>query len=267
MEAIKRATREPQPALGPTPQFLYRGPVQEESLARLHYLIDNQKRVGLLIGPDGSGKTLVLEALARELRDSGHRVIALDLLAMDGHTFLWQLATGLDCRTRMSDTPRQLWQSITDACEANRYLQLPTVLLIDDVDQAAKDVMAPIFRLLNACLKDASATTVIFSANVANLALIDSRILDLAALRIELETWSDAEVGDYLKGALESLGIDTLLFDTEAVTRLHALTCGQPRRVCQLANLVLAAAVNQHWNSVDANMVEAIAMELTSVSR
>ena len=155
MEATKRATREPQPALGRAPQFLYRGPVQEESLARLHYLIDNQKRVGLLIGPDGSGKTLVLEALARELRDAGHRVIALNLLAMDGHTFLWQLATGLNCRTRMSDTPRQLWQSITDACEANRYLQLPTVLLIDDVDQAAKDMMAPIFRLLNACLKDA----------------------------------------------------------------------------------------------------------------
>ncbi|HEY4759151.1 MAG TPA: hypothetical protein VIH42_01085, partial [Thermoguttaceae bacterium] len=45
-------------------QLLQRSPTHEEALARLHFLVDNQRRLGLLMGPSGSGKSLVLEAFA-----------------------------------------------------------------------------------------------------------------------------------------------------------------------------------------------------------
>lgn len=263
-------TKQPVPATrsadGAAARFFYRGPVQEESLARLHYLIDHHKRIGLLVGPDGSGKTSVLNELAREVRHGGAQVVSLNLRAVDDYGFLWTLAAGLNCRIRATDTARRLWQSIADAFEANRYLQLPTVLLLDDADQAGSEVMASVTRLVNGCLTDDSATTVILSANVRNVTQLDARLLDLAALRIELEYWDDTEVSDYLHGLLATPGIDPPHFDADAVARLRARTGGQPRRVCQLVDLARAAALNQQIDSFDAEAIDAIAEELSAAT-
>ena len=42
----------------------FASPTHDEALARLHFLVDERRRLGLLLGPAGSGKTLVLELLA-----------------------------------------------------------------------------------------------------------------------------------------------------------------------------------------------------------
>ena len=46
------------------PKFFYQSPTHEEALARLQFLVDQQRRLGLLVGPPGSGKSLLLEVFA-----------------------------------------------------------------------------------------------------------------------------------------------------------------------------------------------------------
>ena len=44
---------------GPDPQSFYQSPTHEEALARLHFLVEQHRRLGLLLGPEGSGKSLL----------------------------------------------------------------------------------------------------------------------------------------------------------------------------------------------------------------
>ena len=51
------------------PQSFYQSPTHDEALARLHFLVDEHRRLGLLMGPAGSGKSLLSwRSFARQLR-------------------------------------------------------------------------------------------------------------------------------------------------------------------------------------------------------
>jgi len=65
----------------------------EEALARLLFLVDHRRRLGLLLGGRGSGKSTVLEVLASRLRKSGVEVVTAGLLGMEWAA--WMLGTWL----------------------------------------------------------------------------------------------------------------------------------------------------------------------------
>jgi type II secretory pathway predicted ATPase ExeA len=52
-------------------RFFYESPTHEEALARLHFLVDERRRLGLLLGSHGSGKSTVLEFFSDEIRRRG----------------------------------------------------------------------------------------------------------------------------------------------------------------------------------------------------
>ena len=74
------------------PKFFYQSPTHEEALARLHFLVDQQRRLGLLVGPSGSGKSLLLEVFAEQLRRHARPVAKLSLLGVEPAEMLWLLA-------------------------------------------------------------------------------------------------------------------------------------------------------------------------------
>ena len=52
------------------------------------------------------------------------------------------------------------------------------------------------------------------------------------------------------------------IFDAGAIDRLHQLTNGVPRRICQLAELALAAGAGQDEAEIGGETVEAVFEEL-----
>ena len=64
------------------PQSFCQSPTHEEALARLHFLVDHHRRLGLLMGPPGSGKSLMLEFFADQLRRGGRPAARVDLLGI-----------------------------------------------------------------------------------------------------------------------------------------------------------------------------------------
>jgi len=233
--------------------------MQEETLARLQYLVDHRQRVGLVVGPEGCGKSLMLKVAGQAFAHQGHRVVATNLSALTPEKFLWDLAIGLGGRARRDATVRQLWQSIEDSCHANRYLQMPTVVMIDDLDHAGEELAAVISRLLHSCVTEWSYTTMVAAAKPKNLARIDRHLLDQAALRIELEPWQPAEIQHYLHDVCGEL----TSFDASAVDRIYHFSDGLPRRIAQLVNLTLAAAQQSQLATIDAATIEALEAELT----
>lgn len=241
----------------------FRGPVHEEALARLHFLADGHWRLGLLIGPPGVGKSLLLCVFADELRRTGAQVAKIDLRASEPDETLWRLASGLGLAPSDTLTTTQLWRAISDRLAENRYQRVNTVVLFDNLDRAPGAIHEQVVRLLHTDPSPDSRLSVVAAVDPARFAAL-GRLLDLVDLRIELAPWTREETQEYVQHALAREGCQRKLFGPEAIARLHELSCGLPRRVNQLAELALLAAAGGEATQIDPYTIETVECELAA---
>jgi type II secretory pathway predicted ATPase ExeA len=242
------------------PALLYASSSHQEALARLHFLIDQQRSLGLLTGGEGSGKTLVLATLLDQLPPSQCPACLVNLTGFELRDFLDELASGLHAAARPGDALTTRWQRIGERLRANRLLGLSSVVLLDDADAAAQEVQAAVLRLVKS---QPAGLTLVLAANPARQARLGDELLQLSQLRIPLEPWEPEEVKEYLQAAIARAGGDPRIFEDAAVERLCELSNGVPRWVAQLAELTWLAAANTAGQPIGAETVES-AYELLS---
>lgn len=247
---------------GLTPRLFYQSPSHEEALARLEFLVEQRQRLGLLLGQSGTGKTLVLDRLATNLRHRGAQVANLSLLGVDLHEFLWLLAAELGLNPDRKATPFGLWRDLIDRIAENRYQQLDTVVLLDDSDCAQPEVLDHLVRLIQSDRGVPTSLVLVLTAPPRSIGQIGPRLIELAELRIDLEPWDESDTGGYLISALAQAGRKTMLFTDAAILRLHELSGGIPRRVNQLAGLALVAGAGMQLSRIDAETIDSVYREL-----
>jgi type II secretory pathway predicted ATPase ExeA len=241
----------------------FRSPTHEEALARLEFLLQERRRLGLLFGAVGCGKSLILEVFARKIRRGGAQVANLSLLGADLHEFLWLTAAELGTNPDRGADAFRLWRGILDRLTENRYQQLDTVLLLDDAQQAHVSVLEHVARLTQLDGKGGDGLTIVLAADRAHR--LPGRLLELAELRIDLEPWEPADTIEYVTKALEQAGATSEIFTDDALHQLHDRCQGVPRRVIRLANLALLAGAGRQAAHIDANVVDSADQELSAV--
>lgn len=245
------------------PKDFHNSPAHEEALARLHFLVENRRRLGILLGQRGSGKSLLLKVFASELARQGHVAAHVSLLGMGVDEFVWTLATRLGINPPLDAPLFHSWRAITDRLAEHRYQQLVTAILLDDADEAQVDVLTQVVRLLNLDSSPNARVTTVLAADPNRVINLGHRLLDLSELRIELELWQQDETADFLRQSVADAGGEEPIFDEAAQTRLHELGQGTPRQVNQLAQLAMLAGAGQELDRVDAETVESVYEELS----
>jgi general secretion pathway protein A len=248
------------------PEFFYPSPTHEEALARLQFLVDQRRRLGLLSGPSGSGKSLLLEVFAQQLQQRRRPVARLSLLGVDAEELLWQLASAWGLNPGPATSVGAIWRLLTDRLSEFRYQQLETVALFDDVDQADAQVLTHVARLARCHAVPELRLTVVLAGRPEGLRTLGSHLLDLVELRIDLEPWEQVDTQQFLASSLARAGRKTPLFAEPAVAKLHELAHGIPRRVSQLADLALLAGAGQNLQRIDAGVVESAYQELSGTA-
>lgn len=246
--------------------FFHESVTHEEALARLHFLVDQQRRIGLLLGESGTGKSLLLDVLARQLRADGALVLQANLVGIDVQELLWQLCSQGGVNPNVESTPFWLWRAVLDLLVENRYQRRSTVLLLDDAGEGSPEVLQLISKLVLSDTAPDSRLTIVLATQKRRIGELGRRLLELAELRIEIEAWDLAEVRAYLKSALAHHGCHTQIFIHEAITRLHQLSTGIPRRAKQLADLALVAAAAHDLDLIDAEIIDGVFQELGLVT-
>lgn len=244
------------------PKTYHPSPTHEEALARLHFLVEERRRLGLLLGEPGSGKSLALEVFARQLRRAGRPVVEIGLVGLEKGEFLRLLAMELGLNAERVAGTASLWRMLADRIAEHRFQQLETVLLLDDVDQAPQEVFGQLVRLAKFDPSPDSRLTLLLAGNPAGMGRLGINLLELAELRIDLEPWEPADTEGYIRAALAQAGCKAAVFDPAAVARLHELAQGLPRRVIQLADLALLAGAGRGLKQIDAETIDSACQEL-----
>jgi len=230
--------RNPFPS-GLDPERFHEGANQQEALARLRYLVDHHRRLGVISGETGVGKSLLLRMFAEERCQTGHAVAQAQLMGLSVRELHWQLAAQLRAAPRSSDDVLKLWQRLESRIAENHLQAISTVLLLDDADQAGADVQAQLMRIAQNPAFSHQHLTIVLSANPCRGPGLGNRLTELLELRIELEPWQEADTVGYVQFALLAAGADRPLFEDEALVELHRLSRGVPRRVNRLAEYTL----------------------------
>jgi type II secretory pathway predicted ATPase ExeA len=242
-------------------QSLAGSPVHAEALARLDFLRESRAPLGLLLGPAGSGKSTVLTEFAERAARSGALVALANAAGADELAVLMSLAIGL--QVAADSDAATIARRLVDRLEEIQLEGVPAIVLLDDLDRASPRVLLLVERLI---ASGGTALTIVAACRNQTVTKIGSRLLDVAALRIDLTPWDETETKTYLSGSLASAGRQQPAFDDAATQRLFELSGGAPRRVNQLAHLALVAGASQKLIQVDEATVEAVQEEL-SLSR
>jgi general secretion pathway protein A len=241
-------------------EYFFASPIHDEALARMDFLVEQRRSLGILSGPDGMGKSLLLATLAHDFRRRGATACYVNLFGAESRSFAWSLAAELGTNPFSDEDAFALWRRVADRLQEHHCQGRATVFLLDDAEQGTHDVLVQVLRLAKI---HAGTVTIVLAVEESRCSRLGDDLLQRADLWIRLEPWGRRDVEEYLQVSLERAGRKESAFHETAVTRLCELSGGVPRWVGQLAELALVAGAAQGLEAIDTDTVEAVYEELS----
>lgn len=238
----------------PDVRFAYLSAQHKEALARLLYLAEGRKLGGILIGPYGVGKSMVLSLLIAKIHEMGSsRAIQLDTPVGGVFALAKQIFYKLNVTAPFTDIAGAL-AALETVC-SEKSAAFPHLTIILDEAQLIRDRETVEFlhlltnmRILK---KDGSygenAITVILSGHgdVLKAVIQDVSFCQRLQLVYKLAPLSPQQVTEYVHSRIRTAGGDIWCFEEEVFGMLHEASRGLPRiinNICDVA-LVLGYSV------------------------
>ncbi len=246
------------------PATFFCGGPQEEALARLEWLVEQRQRFAVVTGEEGIGKSHLAAVAVRRLAGLGAEVAALSLRGLTPGDWIDLLLARLPLDPRSRAEPLRPWLKLENRLRENTLMERPTVILVDDLDQAPNDAIDGVARLVGAGEPLFARTAVIATATPAGLQRIPEAIRGRAAVRVELGPWDEADVSAFIARSLARVGAAADGFSADAIGTIARFARGVPRQVAHLAHLATVAAAGEGLDRIDASVIESVWRELAA---
>ncbi|MEX1039096.1 MAG: ATP-binding protein, partial [Pirellulaceae bacterium] len=220
---------------------------------------ERREPLALVTGLAGCGKSTLLARFGKHLERSG----ATPVRVRSGQTFpedlLIEIASQLGCPMAGNRSTPQLWLSVKDQLAVHQLEQRHVVLLVDHAEQLSAEVVSLLRTIIRQRNPDGCGLTTFLAMAPDQVAKLDPQLREMAALRIELEPWSEADVAQYLKAAFPAQAAG---FSQQAITTLHRRSGAVARRVAALADLVSMVAADEKETPIEPDLIEQVGDEL-----
>jgi type II secretory pathway predicted ATPase ExeA len=205
---------------------------------------------GLLHGPNGVGKTLLVQHFLACLPDKRYKTLMLSHSSVTGTDLLRLLCSelGQTARMRRSDNVlsiRQGWQQLE---------RLWPVLVLDEAQNLSATALEEV-RLLTCERRDTQPPFSLLLVGDEQLLPrlqmgINAPLLARLSFCLRLAPWTSQELSGYVQARLEQVGIHSNPFDAAAVQLLVQAGNGLPRLLNHLAQRALEEAAAQNSRTV-----------------
>jgi type II secretory pathway predicted ATPase ExeA len=227
----------------------------EEALSRVAFLIEQQRRLGVVTGPAGVGKSRLLRETMRLAARTHPSTILVDVTGLSRDEFAARLAaaTGAALGFHVS------WDAIEDALWGWRVTGAATLWVIDQADHAAEPLDLALLRLIRLLDRVCAAGTVLIAARIRPKR---NPLADEVDLTIALEPWSVADCGEFLRRRLQSAGARRPIITADGLDALAEAAGGRPGLLIRLCDLALHAGWTLGATEIDDALVAGLAEEL-----
>jgi len=228
-------------------RLIYTTEQHKEGIARLYYLIDQERIAGLLTGAYGVGKTMTLECLHRYATKARLPVIRIDAIPNGSLPMARHILRSLGLPDQAQTLPEAL-MSLQAHCQRSPNSLTRSLLLIDEAQHlAVGDGFYFAHYLCNLRIPANSKkeerplfTIILAGTNEIRPALARHESLrHRIQLDWHLEPLTAAQTTEYVHHHMRAVGGDIWTFDQEALDAVYAYSQGVPRSINNLCDTAL----------------------------
>jgi hypothetical protein len=216
------------------PSWFFQSDGHLEAVSRLVYLVESREPVGVLCGPDGSGRTRVLERVCQELRRSGQQTMSINMAGLDDDAALWQLAGRLSSAVRTSMRRHELLGVLREELSGRVQCGLHTTVVLDDLHRSELRSGTFLRFLISAASTGACPVSVI----TAIWGAIPEELSGHVYVPVRLDRFSVSESHVFVKELLQRLGISPANISEPAVRAVSDSGRGLVARLRQICEIV-----------------------------
>lgn len=251
------------------PRFYYPSEVHQGALLKLRYAIENRRGAALLVGASGTGKTMLMQMLRRQLGESRTPFVHLVFPQLTREELLAYLALEMGAIAPTEATP-----SAIDSVRAiSRFLQQNTarerhaVVAIDESQLLLDTDHFETLRLLLNFEAVAPPLTLLIVGQPSLLPALERNptLEERLVVKCLLRPFTSDETGAYVSHRLRAAGAQRDIFTGDALSALYRSSLGCPRKIDRLCDLALLVAFAEEQPQITASQIEAVANELIEV--
>jgi general secretion pathway protein A len=249
----------------PNARFFYRTPSCDEALGAVRHAIEARKGVIVITGEPGTGKTLFLKSLARDM-DPRVRTVIVYNPHTDLNGLLRLLLDRLDLHATADDRTA-MFHRLTDFLIEQRRYNCTICLLIDEAQELDEKTLDELRLLSNLDFEDEALLPVVLLAQPELHMKLDQlsarRIKQRVALTRHTYPLVRMEIGPYIRRRLEVAnykGGD--LFGPQALEKIAAYSGGIPRMVNSICDNSLIRAYTAKRSVISPEIIDQVAREM-----
>ncbi|OGS24821.1 MAG: hypothetical protein A2297_07430 [Elusimicrobia bacterium RIFOXYB2_FULL_48_7] len=241
----------------PDPKYFYNSQQHEEGLTRLLYVIRESKGAGLLTGIYGCGKTLLSQALMKELEQDIYKVALITNPRLDDVELLRMITYYLGVQqppTRKADVLIALEQVLKN----NLLDGKKTIVIIDEAHAIEdKNIFEEIRLLLNYQSDNKFLLSLLIigqpelKEKIENIKQLNQRI----AMRFHLEGLNREDTKKYIIHRLNIAGVTRQIFNDEALGIVYDRSGGIPRRINLICDSALLTGFGKEAKIINKEIV------------
>lgn len=250
------------------PAFFYRTEGHGSAVRSMKMAVDLNTSLGLVVGPSGTGKTLVSQLLLTHFHEPKHRVaLVLVTPGLSKTGLLREILAELDIAlpvgiARVQDLVKTLSNHIIELHQQGTRL----VILFDESHLLSADCLHIVRTITNIEIPEQKLTTCILFGESrlgqrlehASFEALRNRIY----IRSELSPLTESETAQYIKYRLMNAGRLAELFTTGAIAAMHEAAAGIPRSLNKIAMLSLIDGADSKAAVIDEAIVRNAAKRL-----